>query len=291
MSQQLIDLAISKSLPDTYVDQFLQFVAPMVDVWLDDTSSNSQSIWGIQGCQGSGKTTISEFIALYLQEKHQRVAAVCSIDDFYLTKQERQELAAKVHPLLQTRGVPGTHDTGLINKAFTEFRSGQLKSVPFFNKAIDDRAPQDEWSSWDIEPSILIFEGWCVGISAQHSDQLDPPINALESEQDSDGNWRAYVNNQLQASYAEVFTELDRLLTIQAPSFDCVFNWRLQQEQQLAAKIEKTGGDASGVMSEEQVRHFISHYQRLTEHAFANLSDLADATLMLNLDHSFASLT
>ena len=36
-----------------------------------------------------------------------------SLDDLYLPKAERLRLARDVHPLLATRGVPGTHDVAL----------------------------------------------------------------------------------------------------------------------------------------------------------------------------------
>ena len=33
-----------------------------------------------------------------------------SIDDYYFSKKKRIKLSKKIHPLLITRGVPGTHD-------------------------------------------------------------------------------------------------------------------------------------------------------------------------------------
>src|SRR5579885_29908 len=67
---------------------------------------------GLCGTQGSGKSTMAAFLKLLI-EQHGLTAAVLSIDDLYLTLPERQALAAEVHPLLRTRGVPGTHDVGL----------------------------------------------------------------------------------------------------------------------------------------------------------------------------------
>ena len=37
-------------------------------------------------------------------------------DDFYLTQAQRQDLAQQIHPLLKSRGVPGTHDVPLAKK-------------------------------------------------------------------------------------------------------------------------------------------------------------------------------
>ncbi len=41
-----------------------------------------------------------------------------SIDDYYLSKIERLRISQKVHPLLITRGVPGTHDIKKLKEAF-----------------------------------------------------------------------------------------------------------------------------------------------------------------------------
>jgi len=63
----------------------------------------------VSGPQGSGKTTFTGFIKNQLEKQKLKVL-VLSIDDFYLSKQERQKLSNKISPLLLTRGVPGTHN-------------------------------------------------------------------------------------------------------------------------------------------------------------------------------------
>ena len=69
---------------------------------------------GVNGAQGTGKSTLADYLKLALESSSDINVAVLSIDDFYLTKAERTRLAAEVHPLLETRGVPGTHDTAMI---------------------------------------------------------------------------------------------------------------------------------------------------------------------------------
>lgn len=58
----------------------------------------------------------------------QGLAAVAlSLEDFYLTRQQRAEFARRVHPLVQTRGVPGTHDIALVLKVIEALqRSGEV---------------------------------------------------------------------------------------------------------------------------------------------------------------------
>lgn len=286
---ELLNLAASeRQLPSSYVGGFIQFVAPLIDQALISDELKEPQIIGVQGCQGSGKTTLCEFIKLYLEHTHKAAVEICSIDDFYLTKQERQTLSKTTHRLLATRGVPGTHDIPLILKTFDAFMNGRCLQVPIFKKQIDDRAEQSEWQAWATAPDILIFEGWCVGIPAQTASSLYTPLNNLENDEDPDTVWREFVNNALASEYQEIFQQLNSLLVIQAPSFDSVYEWRLQQEQRMIEQMQQRGEDYSQAMTPTQVEHFISHYQRLTEHGFKVLPSLADATLYLNDDHSFA---
>ena len=67
---------------------------------------------GLTGSQGSGKSTLAARLPPLLAARNLR-AAVLSLDDLYLPKAERQRLAREVHPLLATRGVPGTHEVAL----------------------------------------------------------------------------------------------------------------------------------------------------------------------------------
>ena len=48
-----------------------------------------------------------------LEDGYGMRCARLSLDDFYLTRAQREELARTQHPLLRTRGVPGTHDVAL----------------------------------------------------------------------------------------------------------------------------------------------------------------------------------
>ena len=59
------------------------------------------AVIGLAGSQGSGKSTIAELLEVaFLQARGMRVARL-SIDDFYLTRAEREVLGNEVHPLLR----------------------------------------------------------------------------------------------------------------------------------------------------------------------------------------------
>src|SRR5688572_3692030 len=93
---------------------------------------------GLCGAQGSGKTTAATALVELLARENLPAIAL-SIDDFYLPRATRAELAQHVHPLLQTRGVPGTHDVELALATIESLAGEEATPVPVFDKAIDDR--------------------------------------------------------------------------------------------------------------------------------------------------------
>ena len=110
-------------------------------------------------------------------------------------------------------------------------------------------------------------------------------------EEDADRVWRAEVNRQLEADYATLFAELDALLLLQAPSFDAVFNWRWQQEQQLSRRFQQDHPALMDpTMTRSEVADFVLHYQRLTEHGMATLPDRADCVWELTEDRTVGKM-
>lgn len=244
---------------------------------------------GINGCQGSGKSTLALRLQDQLRQRGLR-ALTLSIDDLYLTRAEREDLARRVHPLLRTRGVPGTHDVELGLRLLDELRRPGRCRVPRFIKALDDRAPQSGWPTVDTPVDVILFEGWCLGLPPQLPEDLREPVNELERTEDPDGAWRRHVNAQLAAGYQELYSRIDRLLFLQAPDFDCVPRWRLQQEQDNARELG--GGAESGgkLMGPQELQRFIQHYERLTRHALRLMPQRADAVLRLGPDHEWLDL-
>ena len=68
-------------------------------------------------------------------------------------------------------------------------------TIPKFDKSIDDRLPKQMVKV--KKPNIVIFEGWCVGVSAQKNKDLKSPINKLEKHGDQKKIWRKKVNFEL----------------------------------------------------------------------------------------------
>ena len=246
---------------------------------------------GVQGSQGSGKSTCASFLKLLLEAELGWHVLVMSIDDFYLTKTERTELAERQHSLLQTRGVPGTHDVQMIHDAFDHAINNTTPfNVPTFNKALDDRAPKSDWQTVDRPVDVVILEGWCVGITAEEHSALEVDVNALEQLEDANKLWRKEINRALGGEYKKLYQRLDILVTLQAPSFANVLGWRQLQESKMIEKFQSEGKSTAQCQTPEQIKRFISHYQRLTEHALRTMPEIADYVLWLGQDHRFTKL-
>lgn len=237
-------------------------------------------IVAINGCQGSGKSTLTEYLKGYLESKHGLQVANLSLDDFYYSQSERSSLSEKIHPLFKTRGVPGTHDIKLARKVIEQLMSGNEKTkIPRFDKSTDNPYPINNWPELMAPVDIVIFEGWCLGAEHQITSMLQKPVNSLESEQDPLGVWRQYVNQQLKSIYEPLYSDIDYWIMLKAPSFENVYTWRLEQEQKLA---ELSTGSGKGIMSEQQIASFIQYYQRLTEHMLNTLPRKSDVVFELN---------
>lgn len=248
--------------------------------WLSEGLS-TPFVLGVSGAQGSGKSTLAAQLTEALQNIGLR-AAMLSLDDLYYPRSVRLALSLQIHPLLVSRGVPGTHDIQLGLHLLDTFRSGRGISLPRFDKSIDDRLPFEDWAHHPDGLDMLILEGWCLGARAQTESELSKPINKLESDEDPDGIWRAYVNTCLANGYRDLFKAIDRLIFLSAPDMETVKLWRWQQEEDLAAKIgQKDLGTA--LMSQPEIGRFVAHFERLTRANIKNLPAQSDLTLDLNV--------
>ena len=236
-------------------------------------SSDKIKIIGITGSQGSGKTTFAQSLVTSLSSRKPLTVSL-SLDDFYLSKTARGELAESVHPLLATRGVPGTHETDLLEKVLNQVASGGMPrkiSVPTFDKAQDDRGPNKS-----AYVGKLVLEGWCLGAVAQSDQDLHEPVNELEKEEDRSGEWRSWVNSQLQSRYHRLWQKVDFWIRLIPPSFTSVFEWRKKQEEQL---------DIRKRMSDTDLKRFIQHYERLTRWQWESEKLLPGLEIHLDENH------
>ena len=299
-----VEKAFASTLQSLKVDiglvDMLEAIYVPLGAWLINRKKQSDGplVVGVNGAQGSGKSTLFNLLEIILTEGFGLKVVGFSIDDLYKTRNERTQLAESVHPLLQTRGVPGTHDVDLGVDILNSLQNSTDKTVtkiPVFDKSIDDRCEVAVWQEWIGPVDVIFLEGWCVGALPQPSEQLATPLNELEQQEDPDAGWRVYVNAQLSGSYQTLFSMIDVLIMLKVPSMDAVFEWRSLQEKKLAERVKyiydtQQPTQHLRIMDDEQIKHFIQHYERLTRHMLENMPEQADIVLHLNDNHKISNI-
>ena len=263
------------------------FLIPLC-FWIYKRSEKKRPYFvGLAGGQGTGKTTISSLIRIILIKYFKLNVFRISIDDFYKTRKERIDLSKRVHPMLLTRGVPGTHDINMMLNFFRKSKSKKFKrlKLPTFNKAIDDRHNKKKWYNLKKRPDVIIFEGWCVGAKSEKNTTLKKTINSLEKSKDQKQIWRKYVNDQLKSKYKKLYSQLNCLVYLKAKNFSLLQKWRMKQERKLWIKSKVK----SKIMSRGDVLNFMQTYQRITQNMFRNMPKYASVIFNLNSNHQIKS--
>ena len=268
--------------------QLSKFYLPISEMINDEYLKNKKTkIIGLTGGQGSRKSTISNILKIILKEGFHLETVIFSIDDFYKTFKERKIMSKKISPLFLTRGVPGTHNTRMLQNCIQNLKKNKFKNflIPRFDKSIDDRSPRNKWLKVKKKPNIVIFEGWCVGVTSQKNKDLNTPINKLEKNKDKKKVWRKKVNIEIKNSYYKIFNLIDKLIFLKVPSFKYVFKWRLLQEKKLRiiSKSKKT-------MTDQQISNFIMFYERLTKHMLKILPKKAHSVISIDKQHRLKSI-
>jgi len=241
---------------------------------------------GLSGLQGSGKSTLARVMKAGAEARGWPTE-VLSLDDFYYSRAERETLAREVHPLLRTRGVPGTHEIELLLSVLAALPHASDKlpvAWPRFDKGRDTRIPPSRWPKVVRPPRLVILEGWALGLRPQLQSALDRPVNALERAEDPDGAWRRWVNKQLRA-YQPLWRKLDALIVLQAPNWDVVRRWRSEEEERLLARHAPLAMDAEAMV------RFLAHFERLSRHALATLPALADSVVEYDTERHVTGLS
>ncbi len=270
-------MPVTKQFPDALADQAL-------DDALD--SGAHVPVLAISGLQGSGKSTLAAQVVARAQARGLRAASL-SIDDVYLTRNDRQRLARQVHPLLITRGPPGTHDLPLAHAVLDAVAARQPVNLPRFDKLADERLPDVRWPRFEAL-DLLVFEGWFLGTPAETGPDadLETPLNALERDADGDGRWRRWCNAALADAYPALWQRCDRLWFLQPPDFSVVPRWRWQQEQAMQAAEPGRSG-----MSRPQLDRFVQYYERVSRQALRTLPALADHIVALDAQRRIISVS
>jgi D-glycerate 3-kinase len=249
--------------------------------WIIQQKNNTKQatfVVGINGAQGSGKTTTTQILTLLLEQEGYRTVGF-SIDDFYLPHAERQKLA-EIDSRLATRGVPGTHDAKWGVDVLNSLRQGEPTDIPQFDKSAENGSGdrKAEWRTITERKDIVLFEGWCVGakpLSSQQKNKNDP--------------WQTYWSEALKGDYQLWFTYLDKLIMLKIPDFDTVYANREEQEQRLREALDVNPVEGRRAMTPEEVRKFVDLYKPLTLDMLNNMPRYANLTLEIDENHRVKS--
>ena len=279
---------------ETKIDKFKNkekmiksFLIPLC-FWISKKTDRKKPYFvGLAGGQGTGKTTISSLLKIILIKYFKLKVFKISIDDFYKTRKERISLSKRVHPMLLTRGVPGTHDINMMLNFFKKAKTKKFRrlKLPTFNKAIDDRFNKKNWHDLKDKPDVIIFEGWCVGAKSEKNDTLKKTINSMEKSKDQKKIWRKYVNHQLKSKYKKLYSQLNCLIYLKAKNFGLLQKWRLKQERKLWFKSKVK----SKIMGRKDILIFMQTYQRITQNMFRHMPKYASVIFNLNSKHQVKS--
>eukprot|EP01031_Cornospumella_fuschlensis_P038602 gene38602-46929_t len=219
-----------------------------------DKQENSKRAWlvGLSAPQGCGKTTMTQM----MQDMFAHIGVRCttmSLDDFYLTAQEQQEVARKfpLNPLVQYRGNAGTHDVPLLRSTLFQLQNSynsspaSVISIPRYDKSLHngrgDRAPRAQWPEVAQGVDMVMLEGWMLGFRPLPEDDRRLNSDSLKEL------------NSLMRQYVWLEDILDQWVVVSVPDIQYVYEWRLEAEHKM---MKQTGKG----MSDSQVRDFVSRF-------------------------------
>ena len=266
--QENLKKLTNKNFSKKYISQF---IIPIIN----KINNSKDNKFIIAGSQGAGKSTLAKIFKLVLENAYKKKVMLLSIDDYYLSKNKRNKLSKNIHPLLITRGVPGTHDIVALKNDIINFQKKKFPIItPKFNKLKDDISSKKNIIK---NAEILLLEGWCCGSPSINKKYLFQNINRLETIFDKNKKWRQYYNSQLKKDYKKVFSLFDQQIYIQPPSFSYILKWRYHQEKNNALKSQN-----KDFMNKKDLQKFIQHYEKLTKWMMKTMPAKADILIKID---------
>lgn len=240
LTQQLSSLSTDCSL----LPQIFDFYLPYCLTLSQRTKKGKPYIQGILGVQGGGKSTFATICRILLGFLGHNTISI-SIDDFYLTYEERAILKQK-KPMFKYRGPPGTHDVVLLKEVLTKIKMNNEATylVPRFDKSLKggegDRANFEEYKNIDI----VLFEGWFLGYRALDESEVE--------NEGVEGEFAKEVNQNLK-EYEGIWDLMDNLMVMIPEKIEYSKKWRAEAEEKM--RREKGSGK-----SEEEINAFVDYF-------------------------------
>ena len=246
------------------------------------SSKSKKFLFG--GSQGIGKSSFINIISKTIEKFYDKKILLLSLDNYYLTKKQRLLLSKKIHKLLVTRGVPGTHNIKELVKNVKQFNQEKYPiTTPQFDKLIDDKIKLNKTIKTKCD--ILFLEGWCCGSSEIPKKFLYKNINNLEKINDPKNQWRNFYNKKLKIEYKKLFKLFDELIFLKTSSFENVYKWRLKQEKTNQSKNKKLKR-----MSANEIKVFVQHYEKITKWMIKDLNKKAQIVIQFEKNHKISSI-
>ncbi len=241
-------------------------------------------IIGIQGGQGTGKTTLVHFLEHGLRQRGYRVVSF-SIDDFYKSYKERRQLAQRDpdDPFYHiSRGLPGTHRVEKLWNTLRALKTGKSIDLPIFDKSL--RHDQGDISPRKVpvrgRQDFILFEGWCVGIplvSAAHLLNICKKNQIPLQKLDPTLKYVSVVLNYTK-KYQPLWKYLNYHIMLQPTSLELHKRWRFQQERELK---QRTGEG----MTKKEIAEFVEPYLPFTYLCYEKIKP--NVKILVNERHKF----
>ena len=248
---------------------------------------NETIIIGIQGGQGTGKTTLAKHISKVLKKKNFKTVHF-SIDDIYKSVKERKELIRKnsQNPFYQIpRGLPGTHQINLLENIFIKSKKGQKFTIPKFNKSTNKGFGSIKRNKIKVSEGLdfLIIEGWCLGIPTTNSKGLIKICNKNKIDlKGMDPELKFHkVPLKFIKGYQKLWKHINLTIMLKPDSLKSHHKWRLQQERELK-KNTKSG------MTSDQIFTFVNSFLPFTYLCYDKIKP--DVKIIINNKHEFYKL-
>ena len=234
----------------------------------------------VAGSQGSGKSSLSKLIKLYLEKFYSKNVIIISMDDFYLSKKQRTQLSKNIHPLFLTRGAPGTHDLELLNKKIVQIFDKEFPVyLPIFDKVTDTRKRTYRKV---LKGDVIIFEGWCAGAQPVNQNYLQKNFNNLEKYKDKNFIWRNSYNKYLN-EYQKIFSQFNYFIYFQFNQWSHVLDWKYKQELELRDKKKD-------LALKKYLKEFIQYYEKVSKWMHLKVPKYCNILIKLNAHQKIKSI-
>ena len=262
-------------------------IDPLLDKIKSLSGRNQTIIVGIQGGQGTGKSTLSSFLKDELKKEGYKVQAF-SIDDFYKTNEERQKLKQKygANPFYQiSRGLPGTHRVDFLLKTLKLIKQGKSFEIPIFDKSLHNAQGDILKKTVPVKSrqDFILFEGWCVGIKSASALELKKICekNKIGLKKIDPALQHSKVVLNFIKKYEPLWKFIDLMVMMKPTSAELHKKWRLQQEKELKEKKGKG-------MNKQKVNEFVDIFLPFTYLCYERMR--ADLTILIDENHDFYKL-